>query len=79
MADVLAVDSDAAGGDLIEAGNQLAQGGFSPTGGACKGELFPGVNGQVDIPEDLRLVVVVEGDRVKLDISPHLPQLLGVG
>src|SRR5699024_6608813 len=57
LGDVLAVEQDAAGGGLFNAGDQLGKGGFAAAVGAGDGHKAPGGDGERDIPDDLLLAL----------------------
>ena len=59
MGDVLAVKEDAAGGGLLDAGDQLGKGGFAAAVGAGDGHEPPGGDGEGDVPDDLFLTFFV--------------------
>ena len=79
LAHILAVHPDGSLGDVVEPGNQLADGGLAAPGGAHKGELFPGVDIQAHVPQNLGLVIVPEVDVVEGHISFDRAQVLRVG
>ena len=53
MADVLPIDQDAAAGHLVEAGDEVAQGGLAAAVGAGDDNEFCVVNNQIDIFQNL--------------------------
>src|SRR5699024_5614543 len=59
MGDVLAVEEDAAGGRLLDAGDQLGKGGLAPAVGAGDGHEPPRRDGEGNIPDDLFLTLFI--------------------
>lgn len=76
---IMAVDADSAGGHIVKAGDELAQGGFSPAGGADQRHRFTGGNVQRDIVQHRLVLPVFEAHVVDIDGTPDLPQFLGIG
>ena len=63
---VISVDADAAGTDVIKPGNQVNQGAFSASRAADEGNGIPPPGLKGDIPEDRRLSVrILEGHVIK--------------
>ncbi len=70
MTDILAVEGDFAGGDIVEAGDQIAERGLPGTGRPYDCDLLPGVDREVQIPEHPVVVVrVFKGDVMEADLS----------
>ena len=77
--DILAVDGDGAAGDLVEPGNQLAQGGLAAAGGTDDGDGLAGLHIQADAVEHIQVAIVGEDHVADLDIALHIGQGLGIG
>ena len=63
---------DGAAGDVVEAGQEVKQGGFAGPGGAHQGHDFAPAHGEVDVVQDVFPAVVGEAD-------PGVADLLGQG
>ena len=77
--DVVAVELDGAVGDLIEPGDQLAEGGLAAAGGADDGDGLAGLHMQAHAPQDVQLAVIGEGHILHIDGTAHILQLHGIG
>ena len=69
--DVYAVDGDGAGGDVVEAGHEVDDGGLAAAGGAHEGDHLTGLRLQVHTLEDGANGVVAEGDALEADVPLH--------
>ena len=72
LADVPPADLDRAVIQLVEAGQQVAEGGLAAARGAHQGQGFAAADVQVDVPQDLGVVVVGEAHPLKGDVAPGL-------
>ena len=61
VADVGAADADGAGVDVVEAGQELGEGGLAGAGGADDGDDLAGVDAEGDVVDDLDAAAGVEG------------------
>ena len=75
---VLAVYQDAAPGHVIESGDQLAQGGLAPAGGAHHRHRLPLGDVDGNMVQHRRAVLIVEGHVLHQDVAPGLAHLPGV-
>ena len=76
----MAVDGDPALGDVVEPGDQVAQGALAPAGGAHHGDGLPGLHLEVHVAEHLRLVPLVgEAHILHGDVPPDVGEVDGVG
>ena len=66
-------------GGVVEAGDQLGQGGLARPGGPDEGHRLPGGDAQVHVVEDRAVGVVAEGHVVEDDLALDGRQLDGVG
>ena len=70
MADILSIDQDAAAGHLVEAGDEVAQGGLAAARGADQRQPFARPDVQTDVVQDLVVVVrVLKADVFKPDVT----------
>mgnify|MGYP005967595049 CR=1 FL=1 len=69
LADVLPVNEDAAAGHIIKAGNQLAEGGFSPAGRPDNRGHTALRNGKADILQNRIAVLIGEGYMLESNIK----------
>ena len=68
MLDVLPVDVDVAACHVVEAGDQIAQGGLAAAGGAHQRQTLAGLDVKADVVQDLVVVIrVLEADVVEPD------------
>ena len=68
MLDVLPVDVDVAACHIVEAGDQIAQGGLAAAGGAHQRQTLAGLDVKADVVQDLIVVIrVLEADVVEPD------------
>ena len=84
LGDVLAVHQNLALGGVIEAGDQVAEGGLSAAGGAHHRHLLPSLHRQVQVAQHrlavlLSLPLVGEGDVLESDLPPDRGQSRGAG
>uniref|UniRef100_A0A0B7K5W6 Uncharacterized protein n=1 Tax=Bionectria ochroleuca TaxID=29856 RepID=A0A0B7K5W6_BIOOC len=77
VADVAAVDPDAAGGDVVVAQEELGEGGLACARGADEGDCLAGLGVDVDAVEDGSPGVVAEADVVEGDVTRDFTQLGG--
>ena len=77
--DVVAVDAHVPGGGVVEAGDQLGQGGLAGPGGPDEGHRLPRRDAQVDVAQHGHVGVVAEGHVVEDDLPLDGGQLHGVG
>ncbi len=61
------VDQDAAGLELIEAGDQLCQRGFARAGVPDNGQVFTGLDGQAEIRQHRFIFSIAEGNVLEAD------------
>ena len=78
VADIVSVHGHTAAGHIVKARDQVAHGGLSAAGLSHQRDSLPGRDVQADMIEDLRAVVVREGDVLKCDIAFHIRQDPGI-
>ena len=76
---IVTVYADGTGGYIVKAGDQLAQGGLSPAGGADQRHRFSGGNVQCYIVQHRLILSVLEAHMVDIDGALDRLQLLGIG
>ena len=74
-----AVDGDGAAGDLVEAHQQVDQGGFAAAGGADQGNALAGLNAQVHVFNQGHIRHIAELDMLKLHTACTVGQGNGIG
>ena len=79
VADVVAVDLDGAGGDVIEARQQPRDGRLARPGAPDERDGLAGRDVGVKVAEDLGAVVVREGHVVEVDRAPDVEEVVGAG
>ena len=80
MADILPVERDRAGGNLVEARDQLAERRFAAAALADQRQHFAGLDVQIDVGENVALALVIgEGDVVEADVAVHMGQRDRIG
>ena len=79
LADIHAIHQDRAVGHIVEARDQVDDGGFTRAGGADEGGGLPGLGGEGDIVQHILLRAgVAEGDIAEFDRAvERLGELLG--
>ena len=79
LPDIVAVDGDGAAGGVVEAGQEIKQGGFAGPGGAHQRHHFAPAHGEVDVMEDVFPAVVGEADPGIADLLGQGSQVHGLG
>ena len=74
ITNVLAVDCDAAGLDIVEAEEEAEDGGFSAAGGADDGDFLACWNGEIEVLEDRSVWTVAEGDFFEFDFAAFVEE-----
>ena len=69
MANIVAIDGNAAIGYIIEARQKAGHGRFASAGGAHKGDHFAGLNAKAYIIKHLFTGVVAKGNIIKADLT----------
>ena len=72
--DIVAIELDGTLGDLVEPGDQLAEGGLAAAGGADDGDGLAGLHMQAHAPEHIQLAVIGEGHILHIDGTLHVFQ-----
>ena len=71
---IQAVNRDAAAGDIVKPGNQLAQGALAAAGGAHNGNGLPGGHLQAHIVKHRQVSVIGKGHMVHGDLALYIFQ-----
>src|SRR6266568_7650018 len=79
LADILSVDGDAPGVDVVEARNEVENGGLAGAGGADQGDSLAGRHHEIGAGERRRRPVIAEGDAAEADLAAAHGERLGAG
>ena len=79
LGDVVAIDFDAAAVEIIEAHEEVYNGGLASTGRADERDGLAGLGLEGDVFEDVLLLGVAEGDVVEVDVAFGLVHQIGGG